>query len=98
QLLERGCSRRRCGMYAWFHGVEPSVAGYDSYAFLHVLDHSQAWGWQIPLRDGVNSIGIVADCERFRGTDTSHDDLFRRMIEQNSTFSRVMAKARRIRP
>jgi flavin-dependent dehydrogenase len=85
-------------MYAWFRGVEPCATGYDSYAFLHVLDRSQSWGWQIPLRDGVSSIGVVAECDRFRGAGPNGDDLFGRMIGQNPAFARAMAGARRIRP
>jgi flavin-dependent dehydrogenase len=97
-LVRRGPSGRRCAMYAWFRGVEPCATGCDSYAFLHVLDRSQSWGWQIPLRDGVSSIGVVAECDRFRGAAPNRDDLFRRMIGQNPAFARAVAGARRIRP
>ncbi|HET9221166.1 MAG TPA: NAD(P)/FAD-dependent oxidoreductase [Roseiflexaceae bacterium] len=98
QLLERAQLGRQCAMYAWFRGVESMVPDDLSYALLHILDHHRAWGWQIPLRDGICSIGIVAGCDRFQHRDRGSDEFFQHMIARNYSISHMLAHAQRIRP
>lgn len=98
KLLEARLLRPRCALYAWFRGVMTDSPGDDGYAFVHVLDRHRTWGWQIPLRDGVSSIGVVASCERFQGKDVDKEALFRRMIKENHVFTRQMADAQRVGP
>jgi FADH2 O2-dependent halogenase len=98
KLLERDSARRQCAMYAWFRNVGRITPAGETHAALHVLDYNRSWGWQIPLRDGVSSIGIVARCQCFQHVAADQDDFFGRMIEQNDTLIRAMAGAQRIRP
>ncbi|MBI4261663.1 MAG: tryptophan 7-halogenase [Actinobacteria bacterium] len=86
------------GIYSWFRGVEPNPPGYEGFLFLHFLGLERAWGWQIPLRDGVWSIGVVTDKSDFTKSGRSHEEFFDSLVERNRTFRHVMKGAERIRP
>ncbi|AUT04586.1 hypothetical protein CLI64_29540 (plasmid) [Nostoc sp. CENA543] len=98
KLVERDPLRRQCAMYAWFRNVEPNHTSKNTYAFFHILNHYRAWSWQIPLRDEVYSIGLVAACNSFPKINTSKDDFFKYFIRQNYIFTHMMANAQRICP
>jgi len=89
---------RQCALYAWFHDVEPSFDAGSDYAYLHLLRHRRMWGWQIPLRDNMTSIGLVAPCDHLKATKDAPDLYFARDIDCNRIFARAMASARRISP
>jgi flavin-dependent dehydrogenase len=95
KLVERDPRRRQCAMYAWFRGVTPCTAEDQAVAWVHVLDHHRAWAWQIPLRDGVTSVGAVAPCDRFCGSRADPSRFFARVIEPNRTLSRALQGASR---
>ena len=97
-LVHRDSYLRQCASYAWFRDVEPSMNGGDAYAYLHRLGHRRMWGWQIPLRDNVTSIGVVAPCDHLRDANEDHDAYFARSIDHNHIFERSMAGAQRISP
>ncbi|HJP66692.1 MAG TPA: FAD-dependent monooxygenase, partial [Actinomycetota bacterium] len=42
-------------IFSWFRGVEPNPPEADGMLFLHFLGLQRAWGWQIPMRNGVTS-------------------------------------------
>ncbi len=98
KLIKRDLAQRHCALYSWFRDVEPSDPNFNTDAVVHGLDHHQSWGWQIPLRNGVSSVGIVAACHRFQHVAETRDDFFKQVIVQNPTFRRVMANAERLRP
>jgi 1H-pyrrole-2-carbonyl-[peptidyl-carrier protein] chlorinase len=97
-LVQRDSYLRQCASYAWFRNVEPSMNGNDVYAYLHRLGHRRKWGWQIPLRDNVTSIGVVAPCDQLRAANENHDAYFARSIDHNEIFERSMASAQRVSP
>jgi FADH2 O2-dependent halogenase len=97
-LVHRDTLLRQCAFYAWFRDVEPCMNSGDNYAYLHRLDHYRNWGWQIPLRDNVTSIGIVASCDHLQAEPKGQDAYFARSISPNSIFEHAMANARRISP
>lgn len=97
-LVEHNAVHRQCAMYAWFGGVQSIPSDGTGYAFVHLLRHQRAWGWQIPLRNGVTSVGIVVPCDQLRARTANRDVLFAGMIEQNRTFERVMTGTERISP
>ena len=97
-LVHRDSRLRQCAFYAWFRDVEPSLNGSDDYAFLHRLGRWREWGWQIPLRDGVTSIGVVTSCDHLQAAIEDRDAYFGCAIDQNRIFERAMASAQRISP
>jgi 1H-pyrrole-2-carbonyl-[peptidyl-carrier protein] chlorinase len=85
-------------MYSWFKGVAPNPPGYEGFLFLHFLGLERAWAWQIPLRDGVCSIGVVTHRSDFKRAEQSPDEFFASAVARSVSFGRAMEGAERIRP
>ncbi len=85
-------------IYSWFRDLAPAPPGYEGFLFLHFLGLERAWAWQIPLRDGVWSVGVVTDRADFKRAEEIHDEFFASMVARSLTFSQVMSQARRVRP
>jgi FADH2 O2-dependent halogenase len=97
-LKTRDSAFNQLGMFSWFKGVEGGPPGTEGMLFLHFLGLEKGWAWQIPLRNGIWSIGIVTDRADFKKAATSHDDFFADMVHRNRTFEHYMRNAQRIRP
>jgi FADH2 O2-dependent halogenase len=85
-------------IYSWFKGVEPNPSGYEGFLFLHFLGLERAWAWQIPMRDGVCSMGVVTDKADFQKSGRSHEEFFDSLVRRNQTLRHNMRNAERIRP
>ena len=85
-------------MYSWFRGVAPNPPGYEGFLFMHFLGLERAWAWQIPLRDGVCSVGVVTHRSDFKQASQSPDEFFASMVGRSISFGQVMDRAERIRP
>jgi len=86
------------GIYSWFKGVEPNPSGYEGFLFLHFLGLERAWAWQIPLRNGICSVGVVTDKADFEASGRTREDFFDSLVSRNRTFAQNMRDAERIRP
>jgi 1H-pyrrole-2-carbonyl-[peptidyl-carrier protein] chlorinase len=98
KLVHRRPELKQCALYTWFRDVEPLSPGEYGHTVLHLLDHHHAWGWQIPLRGGLTSIGAVAECARFQGMAEDKDAFFMRLIAKSHALSQTLAAAQRVRP
>lgn len=85
-------------IYSWFKGVEPNPPDYEGFLFLHFLGLERAWAWQIPMRDGVCSMGVVTDKADFQKSGRSHEEFFDSLVRRNRTLQHNMRNADRIRP
>jgi 1H-pyrrole-2-carbonyl-[peptidyl-carrier protein] chlorinase len=85
------------GIYSWYRGLPPAPPGAEGMLFLHFLDLERAWAWQIPLRNGIWSIGMVTDKADFHRASLGNEDFFESLIERNDNFAHVMRSAERIR-
>jgi flavin-dependent dehydrogenase len=86
------------GIYSWFKGVEPNPPGYEGFLFLHFLGLERAWAWQIPMRNGVCSVGMVTDKADFKQSGTTREDYFESLVRRSRTLTYNMRRAERIRP
>jgi len=86
------------GIYSWFKGVEPNPPGTEGMLFLHFLAMERAWAWQIPLRNGVWSIGIVTDKADFKKAGMDTEGFVTSLIQRNKSFQFYLRNAVRIRP
>ncbi len=86
------------GIYSWFRGVAPPPEGYEGYLFLHFLGLERAWAWQIPLKDGVWSIGVVTEKADFQKSGRTHEEFFDDLVRRNRALWDAMDHAERIRP
>jgi FADH2 O2-dependent halogenase len=86
------------GIYSWFRNVEPNPPGTEGMLFLHFLGLERAWAWQIPLRRGVWSVGVVTDKTDFTKSGKSHEEFFASLVRRNRNLSHNLRRAERIRP
>jgi FADH2 O2-dependent halogenase len=66
--------------------------------FLYFLDLPNSWAWNIPLRDGVNSVGVVTDKRDFQKSGRSGEEFFRSLTGMNQNLKWSMRDAVQIRP
>jgi FADH2 O2-dependent halogenase len=85
-------------IYSWFRDVEPSPPEYEGFLFLHFVGLERAWGWQIPLRDGFWSVGVVTEKSDFQKTGKSHEEFFDSLVQRNRAFKHAMRNAVQVRP
>ena len=85
-------------IFSWFTGVEPNPAGYEGFLLLQFLGLERAWAWQIPLRNGIWSVGVVTDKADFQKSGRTHEEFFHSLITRNRNVQRNMRNAVRIRP
>lgn len=97
-LKRRDPEFNQFAIYSWFKDVEPHPTGYEGFQLLHFLGLDQAWGWQIPLRNGINSVGVVVDKDDFKRSGESEESYFESLIQRNRTLAHYMRNAQRIRP
>jgi FADH2 O2-dependent halogenase len=86
------------GIFSWFRGVEPPPPGYEGMLFLHFLGLERAWAWQIPLRNGIWSVGMVTDKADFKKAKVSNEAFFDDLVARNRSLRHNMRNAERIRP
>jgi flavin-dependent dehydrogenase len=98
ELKRRDPHYNQFSIYSWFKGLDRSPQGFSDFLFLHFLGLERAWAWQIPLRNGIVSVGVVADKRDFQKSGKSHEEFFDSFVRRNKTFNHVMAPARRVRP
>lgn len=98
KLREKDPEFNQFGIYSWFRQVEPNPPGYEGFLFLHFLGLERAWAWQIPMRDGVCSVGVVTDKADFKKSGRSHEEFFNSLIERNRSLKHVMRDAVRVKP
>jgi flavin-dependent dehydrogenase len=85
-------------IWSWFKGVEDAPPGYEGFVIFHFLGLERAWGWQIPMRNGVSSIGVVTDKADFQKSGRTPEEFFDSLVRRNRTFAHAMRDAVRVRP
>ncbi|HEX9712786.1 MAG TPA: NAD(P)/FAD-dependent oxidoreductase [Actinomycetota bacterium] len=84
-------------IYSWFRGVKEPPERLRGFTLFYFIGLNQAWSWQIPLRDGKASMGVVVDKEDFQKSGKSHEEFFMSLVARNRTFTDAMHDAERIR-
>ncbi len=97
-LRKRDPDFNQFSLYSWFRNVGPVPEGYEDFLFLHFLGRERAWGWQIPLRNGVFSIGVITDKRDFRRSGRSYGEFFEELVGSSRSFNHVMKGAEQIKP
>lgn len=97
-LRRKDAGFNQYGIYSWFRGVAPAPEGFEGYLFLHFLGLERAWAWQIPLKNGVWSIGVVTEKADFQKSGRSHEEFFDDLMGRNRALGDAMEHAERVRP
>jgi FADH2 O2-dependent halogenase len=98
RLKQKDADFNQYSIWSWFKGVKDSPPGHEGFVFFHFLGLERAWGWHIPLRDGICSIGVVTAKEDFQKSGRTPEEFFDSLVRRNRTFQYVMQDAVRIRP
>jgi len=85
-------------VYSWFRGVKPSPEKYRGFTLFYFLGLNKCWAWNIPLRNGVTSMGVVVDKRDFQVSGRSEEEFFFSLVRRSRGFTHVMEEAERIRP
>ena len=85
------------GIYSWFRSVAPPPPGFEGYLFLHFLGLRRAWAWQIPMRNGISSIGVVTEKADFQKSGRTHEDFFDDLVLRSRPLHEAMRDAERVR-
>ncbi|MGH2739142.1 MAG: NAD(P)/FAD-dependent oxidoreductase [Actinomycetota bacterium] len=85
-------------IYSWFRGVKQPPKRLEGFTLFYFMGLNQAWAWQIPLRGGVNSMGVVVDKRDFQKSGKTYEEFFMSLVRRNRTFLHAMEDAEQIRP
>ena len=85
-------------IYSWFRNVERPPQRLYGWGLFYFIGLNQAWGWQFPLREGRESVGVVVDKEDFQKSGVDEDEFFNLLVGRSKQFAHVMRNAERIRP
>lgn len=97
RLKVRGAVNGRHAMYSWFEGAPPSDVD-DGFAVVRSLGGDGAWMWQIPLRRGTTSIGLVLNRGKVGRHDSERDHAFREATASVRSLAMQLADTRRVQP
>jgi flavin-dependent dehydrogenase len=85
-------------IYSWFKDMEPQPPGTEGMIFLHFLGVEQAWAWDIPLRNGLRSVGVVVDKDDFKKYGTDNGEFFNSLVRRNRNLAHSLRNAVQVRP
>jgi flavin-dependent dehydrogenase len=78
-------------IFGHFHGIPRHEGARGGNIRIHLTD--PGWMWQIPLRDGVTSIGLVAPGHYLAGRTGSIDAFFRAHVARHPHIGRMIEAA-----
>jgi flavin-dependent dehydrogenase len=91
KLKRKHPRHRSAALFAHFNGVERRQ-GEDA-GNISIYTHEHGWAWMIPLREGIVSVGIVADPWLFKNRREPPADFLRRVLDGVPGARERMAKA-----
>jgi FADH2 O2-dependent halogenase len=81
-------------VHGWFEGVDRGAAQTADWIHLHVLPGARAWAWQIPIRPGVTSVGVVTDAGAYPKAGDDVEGFFAERVAGSPWLARSMRGAR----
>jgi 1H-pyrrole-2-carbonyl-[peptidyl-carrier protein] chlorinase len=87
---------RQFAVHGWFENVTRGPAETADWIHLHVLPGLRAWAWQIPIREGVTSVGVVTGDGDFPKAGESVEEFFARQVASSAALARSMTAAKRL--
>lgn len=89
-------------IHSWFDQYDRKVfARKDTqrdYIFIHFLPISNTWIWQIPITEGITSIGVVTQKRNFAKSKQDRERFFWDAMGTRPMLRETLGKADRIRP
>jgi FADH2 O2-dependent halogenase len=83
-------------VHAWFDQVRRGQPETADYIHIYFLPVERGWAWQIPITEGITSMGIVAEKAVFRQFKGRPEEYFKHYVQSNKALSEAMAGAVRL--
>jgi 1H-pyrrole-2-carbonyl-[peptidyl-carrier protein] chlorinase len=88
---------RQFCLWSWFRGLSPRPPRTEGMVFFHFLGLERGWTWDIPLKNGLTSVGVVVDRADFQKSGIFEEDFFDSLLQRNLTLRQVMRDAERVK-
>jgi 1H-pyrrole-2-carbonyl-[peptidyl-carrier protein] chlorinase len=85
-------------LHTWFEGWDRGSGPEAGYIHIHFLPLANTWVWQIPISDGVTSIGVVTQKKHFLAAKEDLPAFFRRCLHAREDLGARLDGAKQIRP
>jgi FADH2 O2-dependent halogenase len=83
-------------IHTWFEGMDRGMEAGNIH--IHFLPLVNTWVWQIPIREGVTSVGVVTQKKHFAGSKESRKEFFWRCLRSREDIAARLEHARQITP
>ncbi len=85
-------------LHTWFEGFDRGDGPEAGYIHIHFLPLVNTWVWQIPIRDGVTSVGVVTQKKNFIGSKQAREEFFWKCLRTREDIAHKLDRARQMRP
>jgi FADH2 O2-dependent halogenase len=84
-------------IYSWFSNVDVPSPETADYIHVHFLPIQRGWVWQIPIYEGITSVGVVVEKEVFRDAGKDYETFFNDVIKLSNNTTHILKQAERLR-
>jgi 1H-pyrrole-2-carbonyl-[peptidyl-carrier protein] chlorinase len=97
-LWEKDSQFDQMAVYSWFEDVKPPAEETKDYIHIHFLPIERGWVWQIPIYEGVTSVGVVVEKEVFQKSGKDYEAFFEEVVQLSNNTKHILEGAKRVRP
>jgi len=97
-LMEKDPQFNQFAVYSWFKNVKPPTEDTHDFIHIHFLPVERGWAWQIPIYQGVTSVGVVVEKAQFNKAGKDYEAFFNELIGMGQNTRFIMSEAERVRP
>ena len=96
-LWEKDQQFDQMAVYSWFRDVKPPSEETSQYIHVHFLPIERGWVWQIPIYDGITSVGVVVEKEVFQASGKDYEGFFDEVVNLSNNTKHILSDSTRIR-
>jgi len=96
-LWEKDGQFDQMAIYSWFRNVKPPAEETWDYIHVHFLPIERGWVWQIPIYEGITSVGVVVEKEVFQRSGKDHGGFFEEVVQLSNNTRHILGEAERVR-
>jgi FADH2 O2-dependent halogenase len=84
-------------VYSWFRDVKAPSEDTHDYIHVHFLPIERGWVWQIPIYEGITSVGVVVEKSVFQSSGKDYEHFFHDVIQMSNNTKHILSEAERVR-
>lgn len=96
-LWEKDGQFDQMAVYSWFSNVKPPSEETAEYIHIHFLPIERGWVWQIPIYEGITSVGVVVEKSVFQASGKDYGAFFHEVAQLSNNTKHILSEATRIR-